>query len=128
MWVVRPISDPEDPEVDDESGAQRQVARFGLPEHQRAIADESLTVSGITSTETILCRICERHFPAWFFEKHNDTCSETHRLENDISECNDRLVELTRVVHAIGEALQDQQPPSSPIDVRTVLKTGRRAS
>jgi len=46
----------------------------------------------------ILCRICENNIPQWYFEKHNETCSETHRLEAEISECNESISELRNTI------------------------------
>jgi len=45
-------------------------------------------------TENVLCRICERPIQAWFFEEHNDTCNETHRLELEIGNANEALADL----------------------------------
>ncbi|KAM0755998.1 kinase-like protein [Meredithblackwellia eburnea MCA 4105] len=113
MWVVRPAplalgsssaaTSPEEP-----------LARFGF--HRRVTSDPvaSFHATNRLPTEPVLCRICERATPAWFFEKHNETCNETHRLEHDISECNDRLRDLVRSVDDIMGALEhvDEENPA----------------
>ncbi|PLW31152.1 hypothetical protein PCASD_12457 [Puccinia coronata f. sp. avenae] len=48
------------------------------------------------STELLLCRICEHYLPAYYFERHNETCAETHRLEMQVSKCKKRLSDLKR--------------------------------
>ncbi|BGP21508.1 serine/threonine protein kinase RIM15 [Rhodotorula toruloides] len=95
MWVVRPA--PYSEAVDQ---SNQSLGRYGLDGvHWRSTSDPSFVLSpGRLNLEPILCRICERPTPAWFFEKHNETCNEVHRLEGDISECNDRLKELMRTV------------------------------
>lgn len=95
MWVVRPA--PYSEAVDQ---SNQSLGRYGLDGVQwRSTSDPSFFLSpGRLNLEPILCRICERPTPAWFFEKHNETCNEVHRLEGDISECNDRLKELLRTV------------------------------
>ncbi|KAK4700084.1 serine/threonine-protein kinase RIM15, partial [Phenoliferia sp. Uapishka_3] len=116
MWVVRPA-----PLTGSVLGAEAEqpLARFGL--HRRATSDPaaSFPIEPRLSAETILCRICERATPAWFFEKHNETCNETHRLESDITECNDRLRELVRTVDDIAAALE-QIDATSPAEYRGI--------
>lgn len=57
------------------------------------------------STEPLLCRICEHYVPAYYFERHNETCAETHRLEMQVSECNERLSDLRDTVRELRTAL-----------------------
>ncbi|EHS63719.1 AGC protein kinase [Puccinia graminis f. sp. tritici CRL 75-36-700-3] len=57
------------------------------------------------STEPLLCRICEHYLPAYYFERHNETCAETHRLEMQVSECNDRLTDLRDIINELRGAL-----------------------
>ncbi|GAA5951029.1 hypothetical protein JCM3765_004657 [Sporobolomyces pararoseus] len=109
MWVVRPA-----PFSETAAQAHESLARFGLDTfHRRSSSDPGvfLAPGGRINLEPILCRICERPTPAWFFEKHNETCNEVHRLEGDISECNDRLKDLLRslgeLVVALDQARND---------------------
>lgn len=116
MWVVRPapLSLGKPGVVQDEP-----LARFGL--HRRASSDPNAPFHATNrlASEPILCRICERATPAWFFEKHNETCNETHRLESDITECNDRLKELIAAVDEIAGALEHVDA-TSPAEYRGI--------
>ena len=110
MWVVRPAPlSPSLGAVDaaPKSNAER-IARLRALQPQ-AYADplSPFAFGKGFALEPILCRICERGVPAWFFEKHNETCHESHRLESDISECNDRIKELLRTIEAISTAIDD---------------------
>ncbi|GAA5839142.1 hypothetical protein JCM3766R1_002269 [Sporobolomyces carnicolor] len=111
MWVVRPA-----PFSETAAQAHESLARFGLDTfHRRSSSDPGVFFApgGRINLEPILCRICERPTPAWFFEKHNETCNEVHRLEGDISECNDRLKDLLRslgeLVVALDQARDDDR-------------------
>ncbi|GAA5865061.1 hypothetical protein JCM1840_005725 [Sporobolomyces johnsonii] len=112
MWVVRPALYSETSEQ-----ANQSLARFGLETfHRRSSSDPGFVVApgSRINLEPILCRICERPTPAWFFEKHNETCNEVHRLESDISECNDRLRDILRSIDELVDALErpdHDEPP-----------------
>lgn len=115
MWVVRPAPIPNDAASGERKDA---LTRYGLEtRHRRSASDPTVmpfAPNAQISNEPVLCRICERATPIWFFEKHNETCNETHRLEGDIGECNDRLKDLATVVDEIAMAIDDQnldQPP-----------------
>jgi hypothetical protein len=108
MWVIRPA-----PYSSDDTGqvpdADPRITLDGL--HRRTASDPLLPFGPVShiSTEAVLCRICERPTPAWFFEKHNETCNETHRLESDINECNERLRDIARTVDDLSLALDDRE-------------------
>ncbi|KAK4055098.1 rim15, signal transduction response regulator [Microbotryomycetes sp. JL201] len=118
MWVIRPA--PLSPDM----AAQQDeaLARYGIDTRPRRAASDP-TVPLPTkpfSLETVLCRICERPTPVWFFEKHNETCNETHRLEGDISECNDRLKELASTIDEISMAIEDFEGADQPPEYRGI--------
>lgn len=110
MWVVRPAPLALD---STSGGGESALARYGFSSgHRRSASDPSMPfapISHMISVEPVLCRICERATPVWFFEKHNETCNETHRLEGDIGECNDRLKELIAAVDDIATALDEAE-------------------
>lgn len=114
MWVIRPA--PYSPGTGSPAGGV-------LPSLQRRFtSDRNISFSPLPRllpTEPVLCRICERPTPAWFFEKHNETCNETHRLESDISECNDRLKELGHVVDNLTISL-DEVEALEPLEYRGI--------
>ncbi|KAF9653379.1 hypothetical protein BDM02DRAFT_3087384 [Thelephora ganbajun] len=62
----------------------------------------------------ILCRICECNVPQWFFEKHNETCVEVHRLEAEIADCNESATELRNTIRDLVTALDRSSPAQIP--------------
>lgn len=106
MWVIRPAPYTSDSHHGHEP--EEASGRYGLEGYHRRTRSDPSTPFPPPSrmAESILCRICERPTPAWFFEKHNETCNETHRLESDISECNDRLKDIARTIEEISTALE----------------------
>ena len=66
------------------------------------------------STDPILCRICECQIPQWYFEKHSETCAETHRLEAEIVECNESIAELRNTIRDLCVAVDRPSPAAVP--------------
>ncbi len=99
MWVLKATSAPEPEAADTAALLQRGVS----------MSDDrtSSQGAGAIPMEPILCHICERDIPAWFFEKHSESCNEVHRLEMEIAECNENLTELRRVGRAILNAIEN---------------------
>ncbi|GAA5891130.1 hypothetical protein JCM6882_006434 [Rhodosporidiobolus microsporus] len=120
MWVVRPA-----PLTEAAEQAQQSLGRYGLDAlHWRSTSDPLVSLHpSRLNLEPILCRICERPTPAWFFEKHNETCNEVHRLEGDIGECNDRLKELLRTVDDLVEHLNEAADEDHPVEYRGIPLT-----
>lgn len=116
MWVVRPAPLSEILEGESEYGRETS--------YRRSLSEPATPFIPVnrTTVKPILCRICDRPTPAWFFEKHNETCNETHRLEHDIAECNDRLKELGRTIDRIVESI-DQKDATSPAEYRGIALT-----
>ncbi len=98
MWVIKPVAsaaveiDADQPTTD--SRQQALGPTLGQLAH-------------------VLCRICERDIPLWFFEKHNETCNEVHRLEADIALINEKMGDMARLVTEIRNAI-DSPMMSSP--------------
>jgi serine/threonine-protein kinase RIM15 len=87
MWVLKPVT-----------ATCRDIESTAPP-------DASFPVERIMSNEGILCRICEREIVSWFFEKHNETCDAVHRLEAEVSDCNECIRDLCHTfVKLKGEA------------------------
>lgn len=104
MWVVKPISTPEylqsppsilleQGEVGDEPATPEPPAQVGFSDRSAHEPVTPFPFARPISTAPILCRICECNIPQWYFEKHNETCSEVHRLEAEIGECNESIGE-----------------------------------
>lgn len=125
MWVFKPVGSPE-PEEELAPGPQKLTAGAGEPpvvtEGSGATSDQILI-----STEPLLCRICERDIPTWFFEKHSEICNEIHRLEMEISEYNEALAELRRATRSVINALEEADR-SEAVEYRSVPLTTPAAS
>ncbi|KAH9929845.1 uncharacterized protein B0H18DRAFT_1149238 [Fomitopsis serialis] len=117
MWVVRPIGQPEcleqPPSILLESGEVGD---------EPASAEATQAYEPVTpfpfarpiNIAPILCRICECEVPQWYFEKHNETCAETHRLEAEISECNESIGELRNTIRDLLTAIDRSSPMTAP--------------
>ena len=123
MWVIKPA-------------ATSPIDTVALPNRLEAgeVGDESLTAPAPSSTtqqlgvepvtsfplarpinvSPILCRICECNVPQWFFEKHNETCVEVHRLEAEVADCNESVTELKNTIRDIATALDRSSPAQIP--------------
>ena len=102
MWVVKPIAparyehDTLHLEADDlaPEPASSTFATFG--DRRPSEPATPFPFSQPIMVDPILCRICECQIPQWYFEKHSETCAETHRLEAEIVECNESIAEIGR--------------------------------
>lgn len=115
MWVIKPVQSSRPDEESESDSSDKE----GLDSSQPTI---TLSADGILSSRTLLCRICEREVPTWFFEKHNETCNEVHRLEADISSVNERLLELRKVV---TETKKDLETPGTSAAYQGIVITPR---
>ncbi|THH27284.1 hypothetical protein EUX98_g6904 [Antrodiella citrinella] len=124
MWVVRPISPPEylhtPPSILLEAGdigEEPSTAEATQVEFTPSATIEPVTPFPIAhpiSSTLILCRICENSIPQWYFEKHNETCSEVHRLEAEIGECNESIAELRNTIRDLQAAMDRSSPMTVP--------------
>ncbi|EKM59153.1 uncharacterized protein PHACADRAFT_136458 [Phanerochaete carnosa HHB-10118-sp] len=125
MWVVKPISPPEylqtPPSILLEHGEIGEEPRTPEPPPQVGFGDRVPTepvtpfpFARPISTALILCRICECNIPQWYFEKHNETCSEVHRLEAEIYECNESIGELRNTLRELQTAMDRSSPMTIP--------------
>lgn len=117
MWVIKPVisSQIDQDAVSDSTSKDEHEEGLPIP----------LSTNGILSSKTLLCRICEREVPTWFFEKHNETCNEVHRLEADIANVNERLLDLRKSVQATRKSLDK---PGSPASYQGIVITPKPRS
>lgn len=122
MWVVKPIA-PARLEHDEscivleENDLAPEPASTIRPTFLERGAVEPVTPFPFTvpiSTDPILCRICECQIPQWYFEKHSETCAETHRLEAEIVECNESIAELRNTIRDLCVAVDRPSPAAVP--------------
>ncbi|WFC94424.1 non-specific serine/threonine protein kinase [Malassezia brasiliensis] len=93
MWVLR-VSDP--------AAGERSMQQ---PQLSQPATNVPLGGAAL-HTELLLCRICEREVPAWFFAKHSEICHEIHRLELEIGTINEVLLELSESARALLSRLE----------------------
>lgn len=121
MWVLKPAPVPEVviPEEVDVTAAKQAsevlAAPTAVPQRHRRLTEAipptgSFPIFKTMSATPILCRICENQIPSWFFEKHNETCSDVHKFEADVGECNDGIVELRNTIRGIMEGIDKTTP------------------
>lgn len=115
MWVIRPVPSNDAPSDDGEATTVRPPTASYLKAFGEPITPFATAQTGRLPVEPLLCRICDRQIPTWFFEKHSETCNETHRLEVDIGETNDKLSELRTVANGILEALKTSVISDEPL-------------
>lgn len=63
----------------------------------------------VPEPKTILCRICETSFPAWFIEKHSDLCLLEHKVEEELQLCHDLIADQRDLIVRITESLWNLQ-------------------
>ncbi|THH02733.1 hypothetical protein EW026_g134 [Hermanssonia centrifuga] len=125
MWVVKPISSPEylqappsilleTGEIGDEPTTPEPTPQVGFSDRCPNEPVTPFPFARPISTALILCRICECNIPQWYFEKHNETCSEVHRLEAEIGECNESIGELRSTIRELQTAMDRSSPMSVP--------------
>lgn len=125
MWVVRPISPPRYEneslaitiEPDDLAPEPASSLRAAFDRGSVEPPSTPFPFSQPICTDPILCRICECKIPQWYFEKHSETCAETHRLEAEIIECNESIGELRNTIRDITSAL-DRASPNNVAEYR----------
>ena len=123
MWVIKPAApshiDAAAVPVQLETG---DVGDEPLPTPGPSPASQQPGVEPVTpfplvrpiNLSPILCRICECNIPQWFFEKHNETCVEVHRLEAEIADCNESVTELRNTIRDLVAALDRSSPAQVP--------------
>ncbi|KAJ1308500.1 hypothetical protein OPQ81_004204 [Rhizoctonia solani] len=118
MWVLKPVDAAEE---DDVAELELPPAMNQLPQVRpvvtlrRASTDSRLGILPRPfSNAPVLCRICECQIPDWFFEKHNETCHELHRLEAEIGEHNDTISELRTTIRGLTTSLDRASPVAVP--------------
>jgi serine/threonine-protein kinase RIM15 len=120
MWVIKHCGPPEylQPAIHVEDGDTQSPTLSGPVEQpsENKVEEPStpLPFARPINVTAILCRICENSVPQWYFEKHNETCSETHRLEAEIGECNESIAELRNAIRDISTALDRSSPVTTP--------------
>ncbi|KAI3475440.1 hypothetical protein L1887_63208 [Cichorium endivia] len=123
MWVFKATGPPEREDRLPEAPLTKGGRALGVVMDEPTAA---LAHVASISVEPVLCRICERDIPAWFFEKHSEICNETHRLDMEIGECNEGLRELRKAIQDLHNRLENfstQKADAPPLEYRGVAIT-----
>ncbi|GAC76453.1 NDR and related serine/threonine kinases [Moesziomyces antarcticus T-34] len=118
MWVFKATGPPERQDRLPEAPLTKGGRALGVVMDEPTAA---LAHVASISVEPVLCRICERDIPAWFFEKHSEICNETHRLDMEIGECNEGLRELRKAIQDLHNRLENfstQKADAPPLEYR----------
>ena len=124
MWMIRPWTAPREIQIEmpavivDSLGSGAQVLASYLTQ---------LAESGIDDPELhpppppVLCRICERQIPPWWFEKHTDLCLQEHRAEMDVQMAQEGLTEHRHSIVKVLDALEVRRSRTLTGDLASLL-------
>ncbi|KAH8830478.1 hypothetical protein DL96DRAFT_1593085 [Flagelloscypha sp. PMI_526] len=147
MWVVRPLAPPrweneshlisleQDDAAPEPASSFMASAEQDIDQGPTSPPSATFPFALPISTDPILCRICENQIPQWYFEKHSETCAESHRLEAEVAEFNESIDELRNTIRDLAASMdkdknKDSAPPpeyrgmpiyspsSSPVSIR----------
>jgi serine/threonine-protein kinase RIM15 len=118
MWVIKPMAlarfEDDTPIVvipeNDLAPEPASTIRSSLVDQSDFEPVTPFPFSQPISKKPILCRICECQIPQWYFEKHSDTCAETHIFEAGIVECHESISELRNTIHELYVAVDRPSP------------------
>lgn len=85
-----------------------------LASHLTTLAEAGLEDPGNHAPPLpVLCRICERQIPPWWFEKHTELCLQEHKAEMEVQMCQENLTEHRHAIVKVLDALEARK--SRPI-------------
>ncbi|KAK3392934.1 hypothetical protein B0H63DRAFT_3796 [Podospora didyma] len=109
MWMLRPWMAPREVKIDlppvivESLGSGAEIIATYLTQLAEAGLDDP---AQFPPPLPILCRICERQIPPWWFEKHTDLCSQEHRAEMDVQMAQEALTEHRHAIVKVLDALE----------------------
>jgi len=115
MWMIRPWIAPREIQIDlpalivDSLGSGAEI----LASYLTQLAESGLEdPANHPPPLPVLCRICERHLPPWWFEKHTDLCAQEHRAEMDVQMAQESLTEHRHAIVKVLDALEARRSRS----------------
>ncbi|EKD21043.1 uncharacterized protein L3040_004661 [Drepanopeziza brunnea f. sp. 'multigermtubi'] len=109
MWMIRPWIAPREIQIDlpaiivDSLGSGAEI----LASYLTTLAETGLDDPGNHAPPLpVLCRICERQIPPWWFEKHTELCLQEHKAEMEVQICQENLTELRHAIVKVLDALE----------------------
>ncbi|XWW93193.1 hypothetical protein V2A60_001123 [Cordyceps javanica] len=123
MWMIRPWTPPQEIQIDlpdvivDSLGSGAEVLAGYLTKLAESAEEDS---EPLDPPPPVLCRICERQIPPWWFEKHTELCLQEHRAEMDVQMAQESLNEHRHAIVKVLDALETRQsrllePQSAPL-------------
>ena len=108
MWMIRPWVEPRELKIDlpsiivESLGSGAEV----LASHLNMLAEAGLDdPAHHAPPPPVLCRICERQIPPWWFEKHTELCLQEHQAEMKVQICQENLTEHRHAIVKVLDAL-----------------------
>lgn len=123
MWMIRPWTPPQEIQIDlpdvivDSLGSGAEVLAGYLTKLAESAEEDA---EPLDPPPPVLCRICERQIPPWWFEKHTDLCLQEHRAEMDVQLAQESLNDHRHAIVKVLDALESRQsrllePQNTPL-------------
>ncbi|KAG8159448.1 hypothetical protein KVR01_011109 [Diaporthe batatas] len=115
MWMIRPWVAPREIKIDldselvDSLGSGAEVLAGYLTRLAEVGLDDS---TNYDPPPPVLCRICERQIPPWWFEKHTDLCLQEHQAEMEVQMAQESLSEHRHAIVKVLDALEARKSRS----------------
>ncbi|PSR82198.1 hypothetical protein BD289DRAFT_488560 [Coniella lustricola] len=115
MWMLRPWVAPRevkiglDSELVDSLGSGAEVLASYLTHLAETGTDDNIEQA---APAALLCRICERQIPCWWFEKHTDLCLQEHQAEMEVQMSQEALAEHRHAIVKVLDALEARKSRS----------------
>lgn len=110
MWMIRPWVAPREIKIDlpllivESLGSGAEILAGYLT--KLAESGQEDPANQPPPPTPVLCRICERQIPPWWFEKHTDLCLQEHRAEMDVQMAQESLTEHRHAIVKVLDALE----------------------
>lgn len=115
MWMIRPWVAPREVQIDlnseivDSLGSGAEVLASYLTQLAESGVDDP---ANHAPPLPVLCRICERQIPPWWFEKHTDLCLQEHQAEMEVQMAQENLTEHRHAIVKVLDALEARKSRS----------------
>ncbi|KAI1356696.1 putative response regulator receiver RIM15p [Xylaria sp. FL0043] len=110
MWMIRPWVPPREIKIDlpplivESLGSGAEILASYLTQLAESGQDDPANQPPVPIP--VLCRICERQIPSWWFEKHTELCLQEHRAEMDVQMAQESLTEHRHAIVKVLDALE----------------------
>lgn len=115
MWMIRPWVAPREIKIDldtelvDSLGSGAEILASYLTRLAESGLEDPIEQA---PPQPVLCRICERQIPPWWFEKHTDLCLQEHQAEMEVQMAQESLTEHRHAIVKVLDALEARKSRS----------------